>query len=436
MHLYGYIDGRVVIAMTCMNILCIGDAHLGLSSSQIEYASEDLSIAQVWQASIDEAVSRKVDAVVLTGDMADSENSYFEAYGVLKRGIDRLTQHNIPVFAVAGNHDFDVFPRLVDDMQSDNITLLGPDGTWTTAVLTTESGERIAFTGWSFPSKHFTSSPLDSFQLPDENVPIIGVVHGDLDGGQSSYAPLKSSMLQQLPVSIWLLGHIHAAKYYQGPGTPILYPGSLQALDAGETGTHGPWLVTLEAGDAIQVRQLPLATVRYEKTDIDVSGLTGKDEIESRMAERLHQSTADLALEFAALRHVIYRPRLLGKTTQYRELRKRNWSELGQLVTNAGALRGSVDRVLVDVRPDHDLEEIAGFGDPPAVLAQWLLDLKHNPDSHPLMHDALVAFEKISKAKPYAPLGKGLPDSETITALVIQQGELLLEELMSQRDHE
>jgi type I site-specific restriction-modification system R (restriction) subunit len=45
----------------------------------------------VWHSFVDTAIERKVDAVVLTGDVVDESNKFFEAYSALQSGIERLT---------------------------------------------------------------------------------------------------------------------------------------------------------------------------------------------------------------------------------------------------------------------------------------------------------------------------------------------------------
>ena len=419
-----------------MRLLVTGDAHLGRFPSRIPDAPAELSVGHVWMDAVDQAIKHNVDAVIFTGDMVDNKNNYFEAFGVLKTGISSLIDQHIPVYAVAGNHDYDVFPRLVEDLPDGSIHLLGPGGTWSRATLKSASGEEICLMGWSFPSSHHQQSPMESFPQHHGEMPTIGVVHGDLDGGHNAYAPLSSVALQQQPVAIWLLGHVHAPKWIPAPGAPILYTGSLQPLDPGEPGKHGPWLITVKPNTDVKANQLPLATVRYEQVSIDVSALTDTDQIESRLSQELQQRTDALSREFSALKCVVYRLVLTGRSRLYRELKKQPWTDLRQLQLESGKLRAVVDKITTNLRPDHDLEEISGFGDPPAVLAQWLLELKSQRSQEQLEGEALNAIAKVYQANAYAPLGRDEPDPDIAIKLLIEQGELLLDELMNQKAHE
>lgn len=419
-----------------MRILCTGDAHLGRFPSRIPGTPEELSVGHIWQASVDWAIANTVDAVVLTGDMADNKNSYFEAYGTLRSGIDRLNTAGIPVYAVAGNHDYDVFPRLVADMRPGSVKLLGAGGKWSSATLRTQSGAEACLIGWSFTEAHCPISPLDSFQCPEVDIPIIAVVHGDLDGGQSAYAPLNGTVMQMQPVSVWLLGHIHAPKWISGSGAPILYPGSLQPLDPGEPETHGPWLIKITQDGSLEAEQLPLATVRYETVSIDVSDLSTIEQIESKVSDSLRLRTEELSKQLPNLLRVVYRLELSGRSRLYRELKRQNWSDLLQSELNSGSLHGTVDSITPSVTPDRDLHEIAGFGDPPAVVAQWLIDLKAQDMSEELLRDAHDAISKVYQSRAYAPLNDPEMEAGSAERLLIEQGELLLDELMNQKAHE
>ena len=417
-----------------MTILCIGDAHLGRYPSRVSERPTDIAVGKVWETSVTYAIQHAVDAVVLTGDIVDNKNGYFEAFGPLKHGIGRLVRSNIPVYAVAGNHDYNVLPRLIDDVEG--ITLLGPKGTWSTAMLKTKSGQEACLVGWSFPSAHCESSPLESLTLPNVDMPIIGVVHGDLNATKNTYAPLPLSELQQQRVAVWLLGHVHVPTWIDGPGTPVLYTGSLQALDPGEPGTHGPWLITIPPSGPVKAQQLPLATVRYESVDINISGQATLDDIDSLITQNLQRRADQLATQFSPhLKRTVFRPKLTGRTSLYRDLARRPWNEITDLDITADRMLATVDKIILDLQPDHDLNEISRFGDPPAILAQWLLDLKQQ-GSETLIQEAHTAVQKVCNAKMYTELGDKEPDLESITTLLIQQGALLLDELMSQKTHE
>jgi len=115
-----------------IQLLCAGDFHFGRHPTRIpdRLDGPEFSPRTVWQDIVRVAIEKGVDAVVLTGDIADRENRYFEAYGAFEAGVIDLEDAGIPVVMVAGNHDSEFLPRMVEDIGLDNLHLLGAGGTW------------------------------------------------------------------------------------------------------------------------------------------------------------------------------------------------------------------------------------------------------------------------------------------------------------------
>ena len=136
-----------------IRILCTGDMHLGRRPTQIPEDADlhALRPTATWHSFVSTAVELRVDAVVLTGDVVDESNKFYEAFSALQSGIERLVNAGIPVLAVSGNHDFDVLPRLVD--QIPNFHLLGRGGQWDDFVLEKDGAHAMRFQGWSFPTR-------------------------------------------------------------------------------------------------------------------------------------------------------------------------------------------------------------------------------------------------------------------------------------------
>ncbi len=129
-------------------ILCIGDIHLGRRSGKLPLEMADYEIdpaaltpTATWRAACRWAVENDVDAVLLAGDVVENAQDRFEAYGHLKWGVEKLLAAGIPVFAVAGNHDYDALPRLAD--QIPDFHLIGRDSRWEVLEEELKNGSRI-----------------------------------------------------------------------------------------------------------------------------------------------------------------------------------------------------------------------------------------------------------------------------------------------------
>ena len=214
-----------------LKLLATADLHIGRRPTRLpEEEAGRFSAARMWERIVERAIEEKVAAVLLAGDVVDHHNRFFEAVGPLERGLRRLEAAGIPTVAVAGNHDWDVLPRIQHSVGA-ALRLLGRDGLWEETVLKRDGSPVVRLQGWSFPQEHVRTSPLMAYSAPvDDGLPTIGMLHCDLDQPASSYVPVARAELKRQPVSFWLLGHIHGFLLDETlPGAPLLYPGSPQA---------------------------------------------------------------------------------------------------------------------------------------------------------------------------------------------------------------
>jgi exonuclease SbcD len=261
-------------------LLFVGDIHLGRQPDRLVDVGPDTSAlapAEAWKRVVTHAIDNTVSAVVLAGDVVDNDRDRFEAYGHLERGIQRLASAGIPVIAVAGNHDGIVLPRLAKSLGHSGFKLLGAAAKWERIEL--GSDPPVDLLGWSFPSRHWRTNPLHAQGLAESitgrrpDAALLGVLHADLGGGSSPYAPVSAAELdQQSEVDGWFLGHIHQPDNLRTQ-RPIGYLGSLVGLDRGETGARGPWLVTVEGRGLISAQHVPLGPVHWETAQVDVTDM-------------------------------------------------------------------------------------------------------------------------------------------------------------------
>ncbi len=134
-----------------MKILCTGDLHVGRRASRlpVDWCGTECSCAAVWERIVELAIRERVDLVAVSGDLVDRANRYYEAIGPVERGVRILAKAGIQTVAVAGNHDFDVLPRLAESLAGD-LQLLGTDGNWQRITIQRDGGDRLHVDGWSF----------------------------------------------------------------------------------------------------------------------------------------------------------------------------------------------------------------------------------------------------------------------------------------------
>lgn len=428
-------------------LLCVGDIHLGRRPSRVPDDIEDHGVRKVeltpvaaWERALAWAVDNNVDAVVLAGDVVESNFDRFEAYGHLDRGARQLEKAGIGLFGVAGNHDVEALPRLADHLE--HFKLLGRDGVWESVELTKSGGAKLRLLGWSFPEQRVYRNPLDDPMADvSGDIPTIGILHCDVDGGKSPYAPVPRSAFEHAPGDAWLLGHIHK------PGDlsakrPIGYLGSLVSLDPGEPGLHGPWLACISESGPIKLTQLSIAPLRYERIDLSIDSIPDLegDELEDAFAAVL-RSVLDKVHEritptLGSTKVVGCRITLTGRSKIHERVRRivaDGTVQDGQKRDHDGVIY-FVEKIVDLSAPALDLNKIAKGSDPPALLAQRLIHLQENQSEAQTLIKA--AAEKINGARATV-LGSEsvdvqLLDASDVGALLQRAGFEALEDLLAQ----
>ena len=376
-----------------MKILAVGDIHLGRTPSRLppELAAQARRFgpAVAWERAVEAAVDARVRAVLLAGDVVDRDDDFFEAYGHLARGVQRLADADIGVMGVAGNHDVKVLPRLAGEIPA--FRLLGAGGEWEHCDIA-DGRESVAIWGWSFPQARVMQSPLPDAPFKRRPGLNLGLLHCDRGAGASPYAPVTGTELERAGLDGWLLGHIHVPDALT-PASPNGYLGSLTGLNRGETGARGPWLITVRQGSIEQVEHLPLAPLRWQRLNVDIEGISEPADAKGRLLAALRDLDGKLA-------DAACRPDAVGL-----DLRLRGRSRFGaaavagfsgedreRIDIGAGGIHYFIESISPQNRPEIELEKLAEQGDPPGLLAQRLLWIEE-PEGHP-ERDRLIALAR------------------------------------------
>ena len=426
-----------------MKLLCVGDIHLGRQPSRLpegvldELRASELGPAAAWRLAVNFALNAEVDAVLLAGDVVEQEDDFYEAYGDLRRGVDRLAAAGVAVLAVSGNHDVQVLPRLADAVPG--FRLIGRGGDWEVEDVAGRDGRRVHVLGWSFPDRRVTTSPLAARELPaldSRSGPIIGLLHCDRDAAGSHYAPVRSSELENAPVDAWLLGHIHKPDAL-APPRPIGYLGSLTGLDPGEAGPRGPWLLESN-GPELALEHLPLAPLRWEEVEVPLDGLDIAEEVHGLVVsalDALHERVAGGP----------FRPRAVGCGLRFTG-RTAHRREVGRALAAGDPhrvlhLREDILYFVHDWRmvalPPYDLDDLARGADPPALVARKILLLRapaDNAERQALVDGARRRLESLGGRRSFAAHGLAPPPDEKLAELLERAALGALASLLAQRD--
>ena len=430
-----------------ISILAIGDIHLGTTCSGLpsDLSSwgidpQKLTPAAALERAVDYAIEHELDAVLFAGDVVENTNARFEAMLPLEKSVRRLLDKGIEVIAVAGNHDVEALPRLAALING--FTLLGAGGQWEAHMLFKDKSPVAQVIGWSFGESRVRQSPVAQllahpFETSSPPVPRIGLLHADLGASGGYYAPIKQSELEDTGYDAWLLGHIHKPSLdplsASADRRPFGYLGSLVGLDPSETGPHGPWLLTVSNNGKLNLEQIPLAPVRWERLEVSVNGLEHVEDVPDRILGEVEKYIGQLDQAGFPLQALGLRLSLTGTSAQYEEIRdwiaNEEWKTIGRNVDGTSVF---FNKITDSMKLQLDLEEIAKADDPAALLAQQLLILENNDkESETLLENARSELSKIASDSVWSPVqdhrnaSDPLSD-ETLRDMLLQSGKAAL----------
>ena len=211
------------------------DIHIGMRFEDASFkghlsAVRRREIKDTFHRIVKRAGETRAHLLLIAGDLF--EDGYISV-GELKE--IKAAFSDIPdtrVIIVPGNHD----PYIKDSMYE-----LADFGSNVHVVK--DPYEKIAFDdlntdiyalGWDRP--YIENDDLIDITISDRSRKNILLVHGDIYSRNTRYRPLDMASIQQKGFDYTALGHIHRHDFL----TPdIVYPGSPEPLDFGETGPHG-----------------------------------------------------------------------------------------------------------------------------------------------------------------------------------------------------
>jgi exonuclease SbcD len=268
-----------------MRILHFSDLHIGVEN----YGSIDpesglstrlLDFLQTYDGIIDYAIQENVDLVLFAGDAYKSRDPSQTHQREFVRRIVRLTDANIPVFLLVGNHDLpavsgratalEIFPTL----QVAKVTVADQLSTYT--VDTKNGPLQVIALPWVRRSQFLSRDDTRNLtveeitrrleealsrllyreiQTLDPSIPTVLTAHASLNTAVTSSE--QSMMLGHDPVLLQstimhpsidyvALGHIHKHQILSSGHPMVVYSGSVQSVDFGEEGdTKGFCIIDL-----------------------------------------------------------------------------------------------------------------------------------------------------------------------------------------------
>jgi DNA repair exonuclease SbcCD nuclease subunit len=289
-------------------LLHLADVHLGARHQDMGPAAAAQRERQfaAFRRAIDLALAEKVDAVLISGDLFDSNSQPRRSVESAAAELRRLAERHIRTVLIPGTHDcydegsiyrvFDLPALAGTDSGSDMVVVLTDERPQVTfADLDTTVHGRV------FRTKRAPQSPLAGFS-PAEAGGVtrwqVGMIHGSLllpgkveqDDVLFTDAEVAASGLDYLA-----LGHWHSFLEGRAGKTTWAYAGAPEPVAVDQDGAGSVVLVELdEASGKVRLEARPVGRTSHRRLDLDAAAIASQAELERRLGD---MADADLVLD-------------------------------------------------------------------------------------------------------------------------------------------
>ena len=219
-----------------------------------------------------------IDLVLLAGDLFDSASPFRETGEQLAAALGRMEAR---VLIAPGNHDW-CAPG------SPWETVAWPENVWVfrenvlTAAELPELG--LVVHGAAFTGPEQGTSLLAGFTAPEDGRRHIGLLHGELDGAEDRYDPIRREEVSASGLDYLALGHVHKRTEPLTLGrTVCAWPGCLEGRGFDELGEKGFYEGTISEDGGVSLTFVPFARHRYEVLEVDVTGKAPRTAVEAAL---------------------------------------------------------------------------------------------------------------------------------------------------------
>lgn len=375
---------------------------------------------------VDLAIEEKVAFVLLAGDLYDGDWKDYNTGIFLSQQMGRLSQQNISVFTVAGNHD--AANRMTKTLDSPtNMTILSSRKVETIKL----DDLAVAIHGRSFGTQHVDENLAAGFVAAEKGMLNIGLLHTSLDGreGHAVYAPCSIDDLRSKGYQYWALGHIHKQEFVSEDPW-IVFPGCVQGRHIRETGPKGCVLVTVEDGTITEVEKIPLDVLRWVRCNVDLT-----DVAEMRKVLERTRKTIEKERTLADGRPIAIRIRFEGATSVSDEMAAYPERFEQQIKALGAEIAGDdlwIERVENAAVGKLDLESTMSDNSAFGKLLKDILATPDNPDEIGGLKDVIADLrQKVPPEAFGADSVLNLDENHTVERLVEEAKHMLVGRLLT-----
>lgn len=268
-----------------------GDLHLGAPFTAIPSLGkfvDDAVLQSTYKAFtniVDLAIDEHVDAVLISGDIYNEADHNLAAQVRFVRELERLSDKNIKVFIVHGNHD-PINSWVAKIKMPEGIHVFSGEEV-ERKTLIVRGREVATIYGISHSKKGITEDLSTKFNVAANDNYSIGVLHASVGSkeGHDLYAPTTLEKLLDVGMDYWALGHIHKREILHD-NPYVIYAGNTQGLKRNEVGPKGCYLVRISATGQTDVEFKDISAIIFDEVEIDISKLKTIQDIQEMIRHK------------------------------------------------------------------------------------------------------------------------------------------------------
>lgn len=407
--------------------LHVDSPFLGLSGAAPAHVSEAMLGATfaAYDAIIQLCLDRRVEALLVAGDIYDGADRSLRAQRRFYDGLARLSAAGIRSFVCHGNHDhlggweaqLDAPPlchRFGDTVESVPFDPADP--------------ARGTVYGVSYPRQEVRENLAASFAREGDARIAIGLLHANVGdvGGHANYAPCTLADLAATNMDYWALGHVHTRQVLRAATPAVVYPGNPQGRHPYEGGPRGVYVVELDDSGRAGLEFVDVSAVRWERLPIGID----RFEREQQLMDAVHDRIEG-ALDGAGGRPLIARIEFTGRGPMHATLRRNGFAtDLRDQVNDTWGDRRPFawcERVRIDTAPAIDRERHLDGQDFLADVLRMVDDIAGDDEQVAALGIRLQPLYAHDRVKRY--LKDAVPDNEELRQLLRDAETLCLEQL-------
>ncbi len=298
-----------------LRIIHTADVHLGARHDDLgeQAAAQRERQFAAFKASIDLALTEKVDLFLIVGDLFDSNVQPRRSVDRVAAELRRLAEARVRTVIIPGTHDcfdrsciyrtYDI-PALAGSGPDDEmVTVLDPDHPWIhLATLDAVVMAQI------FATKRAPHSPLlgmggahaspASPASADSAAPEvaarwrIGLVHGSISipgKTERDEVVITTEEIAASRLDYLALGHWHSAQNGRAGSVPYAYSGAPEAVALDQDRAGKVLLVELDdvgGSKTAAIREMPVGRTRFDRSELDAATLDSQPALIAQLAAR------------------------------------------------------------------------------------------------------------------------------------------------------